>query len=144
MERTVARLLEEKGHEVWTIGPDATVFEALEVMAARHIGALVIVDDGDKPCGILSERDYARKVILLDRGSRETAVSDIMTSELLTVTTRQTTADCMGLMTDHRIRHLPVVEDNRLIGIVSIGDVVRAVIEEQRFLIEQLEGYITG
>jgi CBS domain-containing protein len=144
MERTVARLLEEKGHEVWTIGPDATVFEALEVMAARHIGALVIVDDGDKPCGILSERDYARKVILLDRGSRETAVSDIMTSELLTVTTTQTTADCMGLMTDHRIRHLPVVEDNRLIGIVSIGDVVRAVIEEQRFLIEQLEGYITG
>jgi CBS domain-containing protein len=144
MERTVGRLLEEKGHEVWTIGPDATVFEALEVMADKAVGALVVVESEDRPRGIISERDYARKVVLLDRGSRETPVSEIMTSKLRTVTRAETTAQCMALMTDHRIRHLPVVEDDRLIGIVSIGDVVRAVIDEQRFLIDQLEQYITS
>ena len=144
MERTVGRLLEEKGHEVWTIGPDAMVFEALEVMADKGVGALVVVEDDDRPRGIISERDYARKVILLDRGSRKTPVSEIMTSKLLTVTRAQNTAECMALMTDHRIRHLPVVEEDHLVGIVSIGDVVRAVIDEQRFLIDQLEQYITS
>lgn len=144
MERTVGRLLEEKGHEVWTVAPDATVFEALEVMADKGVGALVVIEDEDRPRGIISERDYARKVILLDRGSRETLVSEIMTSKLRTVTRDQNTAHCMALMTNHRIRHLPVVEDDHLVGIVSIGDVVRAVIDEQRFLIDQLEQYITS
>jgi len=141
--KNVARVLDEKGTDVWTIEPDASVFRALEVMAERRVGALVVVDD-DRPIGILSERDYARKVILLDRVSRDTAVSEIMTAELETVTREQTITDCMNLMTDRRIRHLPVVEDDRLIGIISIGDVVRAVITEQQFMIEQLEGYITG
>jgi CBS domain-containing protein len=141
--KNVARLLDEKGTDVWTIEPGASVFQALEVMADRAVGALVVVDD-DRPVGIVSERDYARKVILLDRGSRNTPVAEIMTAELHTVTRSQTVEECMALMTDRRIRHLPVVEDGRLLGIVSIGDVVKAVIQEQAFMIEQLEGYITG
>ena len=142
--KNVARLLEDKGSDVWTIEPDASVFRALEVMAEHRVGALVVVEDGDRPVGIVSERDYARKVILLDRGSRDTPVSEIMTSELETVTREQPTNDCMTVMTERRIRHLPVVEEGRLIGIISIGDVVRAVISEQQYMIEQLEGYITG
>ena len=141
--KNVARLLDEKGTDVWTIGPDDSVYHALEVMAEHKVGALVVVE-GTSPVGIMSERDYARKVILLDRGSRETNVSEIMTSELETVTRAQTINDCMTLMTERRIRHLPVVEDDELIGIISIGDVVRAVISEQQYMIEQLEGYITG
>ena len=141
--KNVARLLDEKGTDVWTIEPDASVFHALEVMAEHGVGALVVVE-GDHPVGIMSERDYARKVILLDRGSKETSVSEIMTSELETVTRSQTIGDCMTLMTERRIRHLPVVEEDRLIGIISIGDVVLAVISEPQFMIEQLEGYITG
>ena len=141
--KSVARLLDEKGTDVWTIGPAASVYEALEVMAERRVGALVVVE-GDRPVGILSERDYARKVILLDRGSRDTKVAEIMTAELETVTREQTVNDCMTLMTDRRIRHLPVVEHDQLIGIISIGDVVLAVINEQQYLIEQLEGYITS
>jgi len=141
--KNVARLLEEKGTDVWTIDPDASVYRALEVMAEHEVGALVVVAD-DLPIGIISERDYARKVILLDRMSRDTPVAEIMTSELETVTYAHTINDCMSLMTEQRIRHLPVVEDGRLVGIVSIGDVVRGVINEQQYMIEQLEGYITG
>ncbi len=141
--KNVARLLDEKGTDVWTIEPEASVYRALEVMAGHGVGALVVLED-DRPVGIMSERDYARKVILLDRGSRDTTVSEIMTSELKTVTRDQTIQDCMELMTEQRIRHLPVVEDDELIGIISIGDVVRAVISEQQYLIEQLEGYITS
>ena len=143
MQRTVGRLLEEKTSVVWSVAPDAAVYEALEIMADKGIGALVVVE-GDALAGIMSERDYARKIILLDRGSRETKVAEIMTSEVLTVTPEHTLGDCMALMTDRRIRHLPVVVDGKLTGLVSIGDVVRAVIDEQRFMIEQLEGYITG
>jgi CBS domain-containing protein len=143
MQRTVGRLLEEKTSVVWTVAPDASVYEALEIMADKGIGALVVVD-GDALAGIMSERDYARKIILLDRGSRETQVAEIMTSDVLTVTPDQTMGECMALMTDRRIRHLPVVVDGKLAGLVSIGDVVRSVIDEQRFMIEQLEGYITG
>ena len=143
MQRTVGRLLEEKTSVVWTVAPDASVYEALEIMADKGIGALVVVD-GDALAGIMSERDYARKIILLDRGSRETQVAEIMTSDVLTVTPDQTLGECMALMTDRRIRHLPVVVDGKLAGLVSIGDVVRSVIDEQRFMIEQLEGYITG
>ena len=141
--KNVARLLDEKGTDVWTIEPGSSVYRALEVMAEHGVGALVVMEH-DRPVGIISERDYARKVILLDRGSRDTTVSEIMTSDLKTVTRDETISDCMELMTEQRIRHLPVVEDDRLIGIISIGDVVRAVISEQQYLIEQLEGYITS
>lgn len=143
MQKTVAHILGAKGREVWTVAPDQTVYEALEVMADKGVGALVVLD-GERLAGIISERDYARKVILLDRGSRQTLVSEIMTAEVMCVNPTQTTGDCMALMTDHRIRHLPVLEDDRLVGVVSIGDVVRSVIEEQQFMIEQLEQYITG
>ena len=143
MQRTVGRLLEEKTSVVWTVAPDAAVYEALEIMADKGIGALVVVE-GDALAGIMSERDYARKIILLDRGSRDTQVAEIMTSDVLTVNPDHTLGECMALMTDRRIRHLPVVVDGKLVGLVSIGDVVRAVIDEQRFMIEQLEGYITG
>jgi CBS domain-containing protein len=143
MERTVAHLLASKGSDVWSIEPSASVYEALELMADKNIGALLVVDDGQL-AGILSERDYARKVILLARGSRETRVAEIMTPEPITVEGTTSITECMQLMTDNRFRHLPVVEDTSIIGIVSIGDVVRGVIEAQQFMIEQLESYITG
>lgn len=143
MEKTVARLLEQKGAEIWSIRPTATVYEALELLAEKEIGALLVVEDGDL-VGILSERDYARRVILHGKESRKTAVREIMTEHVLTVTPGTTTSECMQLMTNERIRHLPVVQDESVVGLISIGDVVRSVIEEQRFLIEQLESYITG
>jgi len=143
MQKTVAHLLAGKGSEVWSIAPGASVFAALEMMALRNVGALVVTE-GDSIVGIISERDYARKVILLDRGSRDTEVREIMTADVRTVTRSDTVAECMSVVTAHHIRHLPVVEDGRLIGLVSIGDIVKAVMSEQAFLIEQLEQYITG
>lgn len=143
MQKTVATILEGKGGEVLRIGPDATVFEALELMAEKGVGALVVTD-GDHLAGILSERDYARKVILLDRGSRETKVAEIMTREVITVEPARTVTECMELMTERRFRHLPVVSDGELIGVISIGDVVKAVISQQRQLIKELEQYITS
>ncbi len=141
MQSTVAHLLEKKGGEVFSIGPDATVFEALEKMASKQVGALVVMD-GEELAGIISERDYARKVILLDRLSKKTGVREIMTSEVVTISPSATLQDCMSTMTDHRFRHLPVIDDGRLVGVVSIGDVVKAVIDEQAVMIEQLENYI--
>ena len=143
MQRTVARLLEDKGREIFATRPDATVYQALEMMAERRVGALIVMDGPDL-VGVISERDYARKVILLNRGSRETLVAEIMTPDVLTVRQDSTIMECMELMTERRIRHLPVLDDDEVIGVISIGDVVRAVIEEQRFMIEQLESYITG
>jgi CBS domain-containing protein len=143
VEKTVARLLEAKGPEVWSIRPEATVYEALEVLAEKGIGALPVID-GDDLVGILSERDYARRVILQGKESRSTAVREIMTERVHTVGKETTTAECMEMMTNQRIRHLPVVEGGKVVGLISIGDVVRSVIEEQRFLIKQLESYITG
>lgn len=143
MQKTVAQLIAAKGSATWSIVPEASVYEALELMAERNVGALVVVDKGTL-VGILSERDYARKVILLHRGSKDTKVAEIMTAGPVTVTSSTTITECMELMTDNRFRHLPVVDADVLVGIVSIGDVVRAVIEEQRFLIEQLESYITS
>lgn len=143
MQKTVAHLLAGKGSEVWSIAPDASVFAALEMMALRNVGALVVTE-GNSIVGIISERDYARKVILLDRGSRDTEVREIMTADVRTVARSDTVAECMSVVTAHHIRHLPVVEDGRLIGLVSIGDIVKAVMSEQAFLIEQLEQYITG
>ncbi|MCB1246206.1 MAG: CBS domain-containing protein [Acidimicrobiia bacterium] len=143
MQRTVAHILERKGGDVWTVSSDTTVLEALGVMADKNIGALV-VQDGDTIVGILSERDYARKVILKGKGSKGTAVGEIMTPDPVTVEPHVTVTECMGLMTDNRFRHLPVVKDGALVGVISIGDVVNSVIEEQTFLIDQLEGYITS
>ncbi|MCL4684575.1 CBS domain-containing protein [Myxococcota bacterium] len=142
--KSIRHLLARKGNAVQTIGPDASVFEALESMARHDIGALVVVDDEAAVIGLLSERDYARKVILYGRISRDTRVRDIMTTGVLCVTSKQTVDACMALMTRHRIRHIPVVENGQLSGIVSIGDVVSAIIENQQFTIEQLEHYITG
>jgi CBS domain-containing protein len=133
MQKTVGQLLETKGSEVWTIGPDATVFEALNLLAEKNVGAVVVVDDG-KVCGILSERDYARKIRLRHRDSQETAVSEIMTSEVRTITRDQDVMDCMEVMTEYHIRHLPVVENDTLVGLIA----------EQAFLIDQLHQYITG
>ena len=143
MQRTVANIVGEKGRDIWAVDETSSVYEALEVMADKNVGALVVFS-GDALSGILSERDYARKVILAAKGSRETLVSEIMTPDPFTVDLSDTVTSCMQLMTDKRIRHLPVLEDGTLVAVISIGDVVRAVIEEQKFLIEQLESYITG
>lgn len=144
--RTVRYVLENKGYDVWSIEPDRTVFEGLEELAEKGIGALVVMDD-DKLRGIFSERDYARKVALKGRSSRETAVKQVMTSEVVCVKPSQSIDECMALMTERRIRHLPVLDDEgeeKVIGVISIGDVVKEVIAEQEFRIEQLQNYISG
>lgn len=143
VRRTVRQLLQDKGHAIWSIHPDETVFEALRVMADKDVGSLV-VDDGGAVVGIFSERDYARKVILHGHASRDLKVRAIMTSDLVTVGPDQTLADCMRLMTDNRFRHLPVIENGSQVGVISIGDVVKAVMAEQEFLIDQLQSYIGG
>jgi CBS domain-containing protein len=140
---TVQQILQKKGGEVWTIGPQVTVFDALKLMAVKEIGALLVVEAG-KVVGIFSERDYARKVILKGRSSKDTPVRKIMTERVITVDPNTTVEVCMGLMTDRHIRHLPVIEDDRLIGVISIGDVVKVIITEQTYLIEHLENYIAG
>ncbi|HLS82820.1 MAG TPA: CBS domain-containing protein [Steroidobacter sp.] len=139
----VKHLLAAKGSKVWTIGPDEPVFEAIRTMAIEHIGALPVVSDGEL-VGIVSERDYARKVILRGRSSADTSVGEVMSSPVVTVSADETVHHCMEIMTERRIRHLPVVENGRLTGIVSIGDLVKAVIEEQQQTIDQLERYIAG
>lgn len=140
---TVRDILRAKGNQIWWISPDATVFSALELMAEKNVGALVVLD-GENLAGIFSERDYARKVILKGKASKETSVKEIMTSEVTTVRPGQSVDECMALMTDKRIRHLPVFEGEKLVGLISIGDVVKAVISEREFIIKQLENYITG
>jgi CBS domain-containing protein len=141
--KTVQSIIDAKGSDVWTIDSGASVFEALEILAERNIGAAIVTDAGDF-VGIISERDYARKVILMSRSSRKTKVAEIMTPDPTCVQSSDSVAECMKLMTENRFRHLPVVDDGDLVGLISIGDVVRAVIDEQQFLIDQLEGYITG
>lgn len=143
MTSTVRQLLLAKGNKVHAISPEATVFEALERMAAHDVGALMVMQD-DQLVGIFSERDYARKIILMGRISKDTRVGEVMTSDLITVTPETTVADCMNLMTDHRMRHLPVLEDGKLVGVISIGDVVKAIITQQEFMIAELESYIAG
>lgn len=140
---TVKQLLHVKGRHVWSVSPDTSVFDALQLMAKHDIGA-VLVMDGPRVVGIFSERDYARKVILHGKSSKETLVREIMTADVITVHPEQTIADCMNIMTDNRIRHLPVVAGGQLIGLVSIGDVVKAIIGEQEFVIDQLQQYISG
>ena len=141
--KTVAQLLRAKGHDVLSISPEAFVFEALKVMAEKNVGALLVVE-GERLVGVFSERDYARKVILKGKASKEIPVREIMTSHVLYVRPEQTIEECMALMTDKRVRHLPVLEQERLVGVISIGDVVKAIIAEQEFIIEQLQNYITG
>ncbi|HPW17338.1 MAG TPA: CBS domain-containing protein [Candidatus Aminicenantes bacterium] len=141
---TVKDMLDQKGHKAWTIGPEASVYEALELMAKKGVGALVVVDKNDKIAGMLSERDYARKIVLMGRLSQDTPVKDIMTREVYGVNFGTTAEECMALMTDKHIRHLPVCETNRLAGVVSIGDVVKAIITDQKVKIENLENYIMG
>ena len=140
---TVGQLLRAKGHDVWSVSPGASVYEALELMAEKNIGAVLVVDQG-RLVGIMSERDYARKVILKGRFSRDTPVREIMTERVVYVRPEQTLGQCMALMTEKRIRHLPVMANDQLIGVISIGDVVKAIISDQEFIIEQLETYITG
>ena len=140
---TVRDILKEKGNRVWTIGPEASVFEALSLMAEKEIGALVVTDQ-NKIVGVMSERDYARKIILKGKTSRETPVRQIMTARVFYVAPERTVDECMALMTDKTIRHLPVLENDELIGIVSIGDVVKSMISEREFIIDRLEAYITG
>ena len=142
--QTAAQILKSKPHQtVHTIEPAASVYEAVKLMAEKNVGALLVVEHG-KVVGIVSERDYARKVVLLARSSKDTPLRDIMSSPVMYVHPEQTVDQCMALMTENRLRHLPVMDDGRLIGLVSIGDLVKATISEQRFIIEQLEHYISG
>ena len=140
---TVRQLLTRKGQDVWSIDVEEPVLEAIQLMADKHVGALPVTRNGEL-AGVISERDYARKVILLGRSSAETPVWQIMSSPVVTVGPDQDVRQCMQLMTHRRIRHLPVVEHGRMVGVISIGDLVRAVIEEQEHTIEQLERFISG
>jgi CBS domain-containing protein len=139
----LSQLLDLKGHDVYSVQPDTAVIEAIRVMAEEHVGALTVMDGG-RLVGIISERDYARKVVLLGRSSDTTPVRDIMTAPVLTIAPDGTVDEAMRLMTERRIRHLPVVRGGNVVGIVSIGDLVKSVIEEQRHTIEDLRSYIQG
>ncbi len=139
---TVKQLLQGKGHDIWSIGPEASVYDAIELMADKEVGALVVLE-GDSLVGVLSERDYARKVVLQGRSSKGTKIKEIMTTRVAYARPEQTVEECMALMTDKRIRHLPVMDGDELLGVISIGDLVKAIIEEQQHVIEQLEQYIS-
>ncbi len=141
--RLVQDILGFKGNDVYSVGPDNTIFEAVQMMADKSVGALLVMENG-KPVGIVTERDYARKVALEGRSSRDALVKEIMSTRVLCVNPQRTIEDCMALMTDKRARHLPVVDHKNVIGMISIGDLVKAVIAEQQFVIDQLHDYITG
>ena len=137
-------LLADKGNDVWSVEPTHSVYRAIEIMADKGVGALMVLDDDQRLVGIISERDYARKVILQGKSSRDTIVSEIMTKKVLTVEEDAKVNDCMALMTQKRVRHLPVTKDNRVIGMISVGDLVKSIISEQSFKIDQLERYVRG
>ena len=143
MSGTVGSVLNRKGSEVWFVTPDQTVYEAIERMADKAVGALLVISDG-KLAGIISERDYARKVILKGRSSRTTLVKEIMTSPVIFVTSGQAVNECMDIMTRNRIRHLPIVENEKVLGVISIGDLVKWVVSEQEDTIEHLQNYISS
>ena len=138
----VKQLLQAKGHDIWSVGPEDSVYDAIELMANKGVGALVVME-GDSLVGVLSERDYARKVVLQGRSSKGTKIKEIMTSRVVYARPEQTVEECMALMTDKRIRHLPVMDGDELLGVISIGDLVKSIIEEQQHVIEQLEQYIS-
>src|SRR6266516_959759 len=142
--KTVAHILKSKSDQnVYTITPTASVLDALKLMAEKNVGALLVMD-GEQIAGIITERDYARKIILKGRSSKDTPVRDIMTSSVMCVRPDQTSEECMVLMTENRLRHLPIIDGGKLVGLISIGDLVKDIISEQRFIIEQLEHYIAG
>ena len=141
MTKTVREVLRDKGQAVWTVDADAAVIAALKLMADKEIGALMVVE-GERLVGVISERDYARKVVLRGKSSKDTPVREIMTQKVLYVRPEQTIEECMALMTEKHIRHLPVFDGDRLVGVVSIGDLVKEVISQQEFIIKQLETYI--
>ena len=140
--KTVRDLLKAKGRDIWSVTPETTVYDTLRLMADKNIGAVLILDGG-QTVGIFTERDYARQVILKGKASKDTPVHEVMTTRVVFVRPEQTIEDCMALMTDKRCRHLPVLDEGRLAGVLSIGDVVKAVISEKQFIIEQLENYIS-
>ena len=141
--KNVKDILQSKGQEICSTSPDSTAFKALQIMAEKDVGAL-LVKDGEKVVGIMSERDYARKVILIGKSSKSTPVKDIMTSDVLYTHPDQTLEDCMAIMSEKHVRHLPVFEKEKLVGIISIGDVVKGIIAEKKYFINQLEQYIHG
>lgn len=141
--KTVGQLLEGKGHDVWSVGPKASVSAAIELMTEKEVGALLVMD-GSKPVGVVSERDCIRKVFLQERSAAETAVKEIMTKRVIYAPPEHSVEECMAMMTDKRIRHLPVMENGQLVGMISIGDLVKAIIDEQQFIIDQLVNYIAG
>ena len=141
--KSVQDILDTKGHDICSVHADNSVFDAVKLMAEKSVGSLLVMD-GDKLVGIITERDYARKIILEDRSSRQSTVGEIMTRKVLCVAPERTIDECMALMTDKRTRHLPVVDHKRVIGVVSIGDLVKAMISEQKILIDQLQHYISG
>lgn len=141
---TAADILKSKPNQaIFAIGPRASVYDALQLAADKGVGALLVMED-ERVVGIVTERDYARKVALMSRSSKDTAVSEIMTTDVMYVHPRQTNAECMALMTDKRVRHLPVMDEGKLLGLISIGDLVKDIISEQEFIIQQLQHYITG
>ncbi len=141
--KTIKQLLEYKGNEIITISPESSVYDAIKIMADHHIGSLMVMEN-DRLLGIITERDYSRKVILKGKSSPDTAVKDIMSTNVLCTKPDQTVEEAMALMTEKRVRHLPVVENSNVIGIISIGDLVKTIISEQKYIIEQLEHYING
>jgi CBS domain-containing protein len=141
--KTARDLLREKGTQVYATSPEASVYDALQQMAEKNIGALIVFE-GERLVGLISERDYARKIVLKNKFSRETAVTEIMSRNVVTVAPDKNLEECMEVITEHRVRHLPVVEDDRVLGIISIGDVVKGIIDHKEFIIEQLEYYIKG
>ena len=141
--KSVHDILKNKGHDVWSVKPDDTVFDSLKLMADKEVGALLVMD-GKKLVGIVTERDYARKVILEGKSSKNSQVSEVMTRKVLCVNPQQTVDECMALMTDKRARHLPVLDHKKVVGVVSIGDLVKAMINEQQVLIDHLQHYISG
>ena len=141
--KTVRDILRKKGYDIWSVTPTTPIYETLQLMAEKNVGAVLVLDSSSL-VGIFSERDYARKVVLKGKASTETPVGDAMSAPVTCVRPDQRIEECMALMSDKRVRHLPVIENNQLIAVVSIGDVVQAIISEQEFIIAQLENYITG
>jgi len=140
---TAAQILKKKGHDLWSVSPDVTVYEAIEIMADKRIGALLVLTEGTL-VGIVSERDYARKVILKGRSSKDTLVREIMTTPVICVQPGDSVDECMKIITEKRIRHLPVMEGEKVVGVVSIGDVVKWIMSAQEHTIQQLQNYVTG